>query len=270
MRALAGLPLFLSLAVQAGEVTVIRPTAFVGSEATYYVVLDERPVSDLETRESVRFDAPAGRRVLAIRCPKAMSRTYAETKLERDFGAGPAFFVIEPKFDCVTIRPLEPQTAAALMANTTLRPALAGAYVAGQVAASAPVETRDVEVGPQEAVAAATAAWVDAFNSRDPARLTALYDADAVLLGTRAKKPAAGKAAIAAYFGDAAKRPTNRVALGEHSVRVYGDTAIDSGLYNFFEVRDGTAVMTPARYTLVYRQRDGKWLIVEHHSSRVP
>jgi len=270
LRALAGLALFLSLAVQAGEVTVIRPTAFVGSEATYYVVLDERPVSDLESRESVRFDAPAGRRVLAIRCPKAMSRTYAETKLERDFGAGPAFFVIEPKFDCVTIRPLEPQTAAALMANTTLRPAQASTYVEGQVAAAAPTETRDVESGPREAIAAATAAWGDAFNSRDAARLTALYDTDAVLIGTSAKKPAVGKAAIAAYFADAAQRSTNRVALGEHAVRVYGDLAIDSGLYTFFEVRGGAAVMTPARYTFVYRKRDGKWLIVEQHSSRVP
>jgi hypothetical protein len=46
--------------------------------------------------------------------------------------------------------------------------------------------------------------------------------------------------------------------------------AIDSGLYNFFFVREGKALLVPARYTFVYRKRDGKWLIVEHHSSRVP
>lgn len=270
MRALAGLALFLPLAAHAGEVTVIRPSAFIGTDATYYVMLDGKPVSDLDTRESVRFNAPAGRRVLAIHCPKAMSLTFAESKVERDFGAGPAFFVIEPKFDCVTISPLDPQAAAALMANTTLRPAQASTYVPGRVTATAPTETREVEAGPREAIAAATAAWVDAFNSRDPARLTALYDTDAVLIGTSAQKPAVGKAAIAAYFADAAKRPTNRVALGEHTVRVYGDLAIDSGLYTFFEMRGGAAVMTPARYSFVYRKRDGTWLIVEQHSSRVP
>jgi uncharacterized protein (TIGR02246 family) len=119
-------------------------------------------------------------------------------------------------------------------------------------------------------VSSATAAWVEAFNSRDPARIVALYDPQAVLIGTTAAKPAAGAAAIAAYFAVAPKQPMSRVALGEHSARPYGDMAIDSGLYNFFRVEGGKATLTPARYTFVYRKRDGKWLIVEHHSSRVP
>jgi hypothetical protein len=74
-------------------------------------------------------------------------------------------------------------------------------------------------------------------------------------------------AAISEYYKAAAQRPTQRVALGERSIRMYGDTAIDSGTYNFFEMRDGNATLTPARYTLVYRQRGGKWLIVDHQSA---
>lgn len=265
MRTLAVLALFASVAVYAGEVTVIRPSAFVGADVTYYVLVDGRPLRDIETRQHVRFDVPAGPHGLSVRCPKALSLTYAETRIDQEFGAAPAFFVVEPKFDCVTLRPVDARSAAPLLASTSLRPGdAASTYRQGTVEASAPIVTQEVDSVP------VSAAWVDAYNSRDPARIASLYDTDAVLIGTSAQKPAVGRAAIAAYFRDAASRPTARVALGEHRTRLYGDTAVDSGLYNFFEAAGGSATLTPARYTFVYRKRDGKWLIVEHHSSRVP
>ena len=255
---------------------MIRPTPFIGAEETYYVVLDGKPVSDLESRESVRFAVPAGRHALAIRCPKPLSRSYVETQLERDFGPAPAFFAIEPKYDCVTLHLLDAAAAAPMLANTTLR-APASTYVEGEVKASAAAVSEtpapaspQPPAGAQQQVAAATAAWVEAFNSRDPARIAALYDGDAVLIGADAKAPAVGKAAIAAYFAGAPKRPMDRAALGEHDVRVYGATAIDSGLCNFFVVNGGRAAVTPVRYTFVYRKRGGKWLIVQHHASRIP
>lgn len=265
MRTLAVLALFFCAAAGAAEVTVIRPTAFVGADVTYYVLLDGQALRDIESRQHVRFEVPAGPHGLSVRCPKALSLTYAETRIDEEFGAAPAFFVIEPKFDCVTLRRIDARAAAPLLASTRLRPEDApSSYQQGTVEASAPLVTQEVDTVP------ATAAWVEAYNSRDPARIASLYDADAVLIGTSARKPAVGRAAIAAYFRDAASRPTARVALGEHRVRVYGDTAVDSGLYNFFEAAGAGATLTPARYTLVYRKRDGKWLIVEHHSSRVP
>jgi uncharacterized protein (TIGR02246 family) len=265
LKALAVLALFFPFAAPAGEVTVIRPTAFVGADITYYVLVDGQALRDIETRQHVRFEVPAGPHGLSVRCPKALSLTYAETRIEEQFDAAPAFFVIEPKFDCVTLRRIDARAAAPLVASSSLRPADAPrTYQQGTVEASAPIATQEVDRLP------ATAAWVDAYNSRDPARIASLYDPDAVLIGTSAQKPAVGRAAIAAYFGDAASRPSARVALGEHRARVYGDIAVDSGLYNFFEAAGASATLTPARYTLVYRKRDGKWLIVEHHSSRVP
>jgi hypothetical protein len=75
------------------------------------------------------------------------------------------------------------------------------------------------------------------------------------------KTIAASPAAIADYFKDAGKTPEARVALGEQHIRVYGDVAINTGYYT---------LMSPARFTFVYRNRNGKWLIVDHHSSRVP
>jgi hypothetical protein len=76
-----------------------------------------------------------------------------------------------------------------------------------------------------------------------------------------------GAGAIADYYKSAARRPTQRVALGERNVRLLGDTAIDSGTLTYFEMRDGNATTTPGRYSLTYQKRGGKWLIVDHQAS---
>lgn len=119
-------------------------------------------------------------------------------------------------------------------------------------------------------VTAATTAWGTAFDSRDPARITAMYAPDAVLWGTSAKVIAANPSAIAEYFKDSPNRPNLRVEYGEQHARVYGDIGVNSGYYTFSDVRDGKKVSVPARFTLVFRNVEGKWLIVAHHSSRIP
>lgn len=124
--------------------------------------------------------------------------------------------------------------------------------------------------GGQDDATTATAGWRTAYNSRDPARITAMYDTDAVLWGTTAKKVAANPSAIAEYFKDAGKRPNARVTFGEQHLRVYGDMAVSTGYYTFSDVRDGKEVSRPARYSMVFRNRNEKWLIVAHHSSEVP
>jgi len=64
--------------------------------------------------------------------------------------------------------------------------------------------------------------------------------------------------------------PSYKAVIGEQRIRVYGDMAINSGTYTFSEVRDGKPTSRPARFSFVYRHRDGRWLIVDHHSSAVP
>lgn len=122
----------------------------------------------------------------------------------------------------------------------------------------------------KEQVAAATAAWAAAYNSREASRITAQYDSEAVFWGTGSKTIRATPDAIGEYFKDAGKRPDSRVAFGEQHIRIYGDVAISSGYYTFSGVRDGKAVSSPARYTMVFHQKNGKWVLVDHHSSRVP
>jgi hypothetical protein len=98
----------------------------------------------------------------------------------------------------------------------------------------------------RQQVAAATAAWAAAVGSGDAARIASLYDVEAVLRDTSGQRLAAGPGAIAGYFKGA-----KAVSLGEQDIRVFGDTAVASG----------------ARHNIVYRHRDGKWLIVDHNIS---
>ena len=124
--------------------------------------------------------------------------------------------------------------------------------------------------GPKEDVSAATQAWADAANSKDLERILALYDAEAVLWGTASPTLRDSPAAIREYFKPGANRPHLKVVLGEQRVRVYVDIAINTGYYTFSDMRDGQPVTIPARFTFTYRQRHGRWMIVDHHSSRVP
>ena len=146
---------------------------------------------------------------------------------------------------------------------------LYGVLLVGLLSACA-TSTGGGGTGGKDQVAAATAAWRAAYDSRDSARIKAMYDSDAVLWGTTAKTVAPNPTAIAEYFKDVGKSPNARVAFGEQHIRVYGDMAVNTGYYTFSNVREGKEVSVPARFTMVFRNREGRWLIVAHHSSRVP
>ncbi len=125
--------------------------------------------------------------------------------------------------------------------------------------------------GPKEDVGSATQAWVDGMNSHNAERVVVLYDGEAVLWGTRSSTLRDTPATVRDYFKVLQTVPSSyKVVLGEQRIRIYGDIAINSGTYTFSEDRDGKTVTRPARFSFVYRNRDGRWLIVDHHSSAVP
>jgi uncharacterized protein (TIGR02246 family) len=125
--------------------------------------------------------------------------------------------------------------------------------------------------GPKEDVGAATQAWVDSMNSHNAERVVALYDAEAVLWGTRSSTLRDTPATVRDYFKILQTVPSSyKVVLGEQRIRIYGEIAINTGAYTFSEDRDGKPIIRPARFSFVYRNRDGRWLIVDHHSSAVP
>lgn len=123
----------------------------------------------------------------------------------------------------------------------------------------------------EAAVAAAASRWTQLFVDDNPDTILALYDDDAVLWGTLSPVILRGKTAVRGYFERAYKAlPGHKVSFGEQHVRVFGDTAINSGYYTFSFLRDGQQQTLPARYSFVYRKRGNDWVIVDHHSSAVP
>ncbi|WP_161963822.1 SgcJ/EcaC family oxidoreductase [Xanthomonas arboricola] len=60
--------------------------------------------------------------------------------------------------------------------------------------------------------------------------------------------------------------------INYRTVRVLDDdSAVDAGVYTFtLTDKSGKKSDVQARYTFVYEKRDGKWLIINHHSSAMP
>lgn len=123
----------------------------------------------------------------------------------------------------------------------------------------------------KEQIGTATRAWADAMSRHDMEGVLALYDSQAVLWGTRSPTIRETPEKVRQYFNILRTVPPSyKAVLVEQHIRVYGDMAINSGRYNFSEVRDGKEIVRPSRFSFVYRNRDGRWLIVDHHSSAVP
>ena len=125
--------------------------------------------------------------------------------------------------------------------------------------------------GDKEDVAAATAKWAEVFTDDNPDPILALYDKEAVMWGTLSPTRRDNPEAIRDYFVKAFKAlPGHKVTFGDQSIRVYGNTAINTGYYTFSFVKDGKPTSLPARYSFVYVKRNGDWKIVDFHSSKMP
>jgi len=232
------------------EVTVIRPRATIQAEWPFYIVVANQPVFDLRNGENTRFRMSSGRQALVIRCLGGSASKPLEVSVERDLPpGGSAYYLVEPKFDCAGIRVIDAREAASLLATTRFRavgttnPMAQMHGDAPAVFSSQPAPAAPVPVTPQAEVAAATAAWSDALGSRDVARIASLYENDAVLRNASGQRIAAGPGGIAEYFRNA----PGATSIGAQEIRVFGETAVASG----------------TSYNIVFRQRGGKWLIVD-------
>jgi uncharacterized protein (TIGR02246 family) len=124
---------------------------------------------------------------------------------------------------------------------------------------------------PQEAVARAVEKWTTVFAENNPDTITALYSKDAVLWGTLSPTVRSDSAALKAYFVGAFQAlPKATVKFGDQLIRVYGDTAVNTGYYTFSYTKDGETKSIPARYSFTYVKDGNDCKIVDHHSSTVP
>jgi uncharacterized protein (TIGR02246 family) len=141
--------------------------------------------------------------------------------------------------------------------------------MAAQSAKADPAPTACVYATTSE-VAELFSSWNLALASLDPARVTAMYWPDAVLLPTVSNIPRKNAAAIKDYFVHFLQR-FPRGEITDRSVHLGCNTALDMGLY-VFSVMDanGRASSVAARYTFVYAHKNGVWKIQHHHSSAMP
>jgi uncharacterized protein (TIGR02246 family) len=124
---------------------------------------------------------------------------------------------------------------------------------------------------PKAEVAAATLAWGQALGEDDPEKVLPFYADDAVLWGTLSPTVRSNRAALQDYFVTAFKvLPSLKVSFGDQLIRVYGNTAVNTGYYTFSYVKDGETKSLPARYSFTYVKNGERWLIVDHHSSAMP
>jgi len=113
--------------------------------------------------------------------------------------------------------------------------------------------------------------WNDTLQTGDANKVAALYDEkDGILLPTVSPKVRHNREEIADYFEHfLAKNPVGRI--DESNIRIFGDIAINSGLYTFeLDNGEGGRVDVGARFTFVYKKDGDNWMILEHHSSVLP
>ena len=108
--------------------------------------------------------------------------------------------------------------------------------------------------------------WNNALQTGNPKEVAALYEPNAILLPTVSNAVRHNHAEIENYFVHfVAKGPQGRI--DEANIRTFGQIAMNSGVYTF-SFDDGSTVQ--ARFSFVYRWNGQRWMIVEHHSSKMP
>lgn len=106
----------------AGEVVIVRPSAFIGDDVVYVVNVDKKDVAELRDRQSQRLTLSAGEHRIAIRCFGALSG-WSETAITQGVVTGKtAYLAVAPKHGCASVDPVPESEAKKLLANTGPRP----------------------------------------------------------------------------------------------------------------------------------------------------
>ncbi|GHH53903.1 SgcJ/EcaC family oxidoreductase [Lentzea cavernae] len=154
-------------------------------------------------------------------------------------------------------------TAAAALAGTT-------ALLVGCSSAPAHTTTESAERPTTDQIKALFADWNASLATGDAQKVADRYAPNAVLLPTVSNQVRSTRAEIVDYFEHFLQgRPSGSI-LDSHVAVLDADDAIDAGTYRFALTKDGKPSTVDARYTFVYEKIDGKWLIVNHHSSAMP
>jgi uncharacterized protein (TIGR02246 family) len=111
----------------------------------------------------------------------------------------------------------------------------------------------------------------NAWATKNPDTVTALFAKDAVLLATVSNKPRTDHAGIRDYFVGFLK-PNPVGTIDTSTVKIGCDTASRVGTWTVTVTDTETGAKTDikARYSFIYKMEGGKWKIDHLHSSKMP
>ncbi|WP_405870667.1 MULTISPECIES: SgcJ/EcaC family oxidoreductase [unclassified Streptomyces] len=114
--------------------------------------------------------------------------------------------------------------------------------------------------------------WNKALQSGDSEKVADLYAKNAVLLPTVSNEVRTNRAAIVDYFDHFLQNKPVGTKIKTIVDVLDSNSAIDTGVYKFAltDHDTGKKSVVEARYTYTYEKIDGKWKIVNHHSSAMP
>lgn len=121
-------------------------------------------------------------------------------------------------------------------------------------------------------IAALFDGWNAALQTGDPKKVADRYAPDAVLLPTVSNEIRTDRAEIVDYFEHFLPNKPVAKKVETYINVLDSNSAIDAGAYDITltDPKTGEKRVVEARYTYEYEKRDGKWLIVNHHSSVMP
>jgi uncharacterized protein (TIGR02246 family) len=120
--------------------------------------------------------------------------------------------------------------------------------------------------GPAEDANAMIDRWSAAYSANDRDLLVSLYAPDAILLGTTSPIVSQGTEAIQKYFEMLPNSGRKNAITERHMIVLGEDAVVGTGFYTFGRAVEND-IPRPSRFTMLVVKRDGKWMIVHHHSS---
>lgn len=124
-----------------------------------------------------------------------------------------------------------------------------------------------------KAVQDAYYAWCNAIGKAkgNPHEVVKFYAHDAILLPTLSNKIMINtEGGLDEYFKKLTSLPNIKCVPEKLMTRMFTDTAVNTGLYQFTYTEKGRKKVISARFTFVYQKYGDKWLINKHHSSKSP
>jgi ketosteroid isomerase-like protein len=138
------------------------------------------------------------------------------------------------------------------------------------------VLTTPVQADDKADVLAANKAFDAAVSNRNIDHLDPLWanDGSVTIIHPSSKAPLVGWEAVRKSWaeGTLARFSELSVSMIDPDVRISGNTAVAVGIEIVKGKRadNGAAVEFAALTTNVYEKRDGRWLMIHHHGSRLP